>query len=62
MNGSLNDSAGTSNGKPPACHTPRLTSSRPIAQVRVARVDLAPRVHDRDHRLAGVVRAVEAHL
>src|SRR3954453_10008966 len=26
MNGSLNDSAGTSSGNPPACHTPRLTS------------------------------------
>src|SRR4051812_25748090 len=27
MNGSLSDSAGTSRGKPPACHTPRFTSS-----------------------------------
>ncbi len=62
MNGSLSDSAGTSNGNPPACQTPRLTSSRAIAQMRVARVDLAPRVHDRDHRLARVVRAVVAHL
>ena len=33
-----------------------------LAEVRVARVDVAPRVDDRDHRLAEVVAARVAHL
>src|SRR4029079_2549021 len=33
-----------------------------LAEVRVARVDLAPRVDDRDHGLAGVVGPVVTHL
>ena len=33
-----------------------------LLEVRVARVDVAPRVDDRDDRLAAVIRGVEAHL
>ena len=62
MNGSLNDSAGHLQRKPARLPDAALDVLRAIAQMRVARVDLAPRVHDRDHGLARVVRAVEAHL
>ena len=34
----------------------------PLLEVRVAGIDVAPGVEDRDHRLAGVVRARVAHL
>ena len=62
MNGSLKERAGTSKRKPARLPDASLDVLGAIAQVRVARVDLAPRVHDRDHGLARVVRAVEAHL
>ena len=54
--------AGSSIGKPPACSTPRLTFSARDAQMRVARIDLAPGVDDADHRLALPIVGVVADL
>ena len=61
-NGSDSDIAGISTGKPPACQTPRLTSSARCAEVAVAGIDLAPGVDHGDDRLAVVVLARVAHL
>src|SRR5262245_28159320 len=61
-NGSASEIAGISTGKPRACQTPRLIPLGTLAEVAVARVDVAPGVDDRDHRLAGVVRPRIAHL
>src|SRR3954447_18150982 len=61
MNGSLSDSAGTSNGNPPACQTPRLTSS---ARSRRCVWHGLISLHVFTTAITGslVVRAVEAHL
>ena len=62
MNGSPSAIAGISTGKPPACQTPRFTSSARVAEMLVARVHLAPGIEDGDDRLAGIILGGEAHL
>ncbi len=62
MKGSDSDIAGSSTGKPPACHTPRFTSSARDAQMRVAGVEIAPGIDDADDRLAVPIRLVIAEL
>ena len=61
-NGSASDIAGISTGKPPACQTPRFTSSTRCLKCAWQELMSRPGVDDRDHRLAGVVAAVVAHL
>ena len=56
------DIAGSSTGKPPACQTPRLTSSTRCLKCAWHGLMSRPGVDDRDHRLAGIVLAAVAHL
>jgi hypothetical protein len=41
---------------------PSLDLLDPLLEMCVARIDIAPRIEDRDHRLATVVSAIETHL
>src|SRR3954466_10840147 len=59
-NGSDSDMAGNSTGNPPRLPDAPLDLLNPLLEMGVARVDVAPGIDDRDHRLAGIVGAVIA--
>src|SRR6516225_9573002 len=61
-NGSANDIAGSSIGKPPALQHTALDVLRPRAQVRVTGVDLAPGIDDADDGSAAPVGRVITEL
>ena len=62
MKFSLSESTGISTGMPPAWSTPFFTFSASTLKCRWHGIDLAPRIEDRDDRLARPILRPEPHL